>query len=554
MHIDARTIQSDEVITADLCIAGAGVAGVALAQEFVRSDLSVVLLESGGIHPDREMQGLLWGENIGHAYYALDNARSCGFGGSAHKWRIDLPGDHLGARLHPFDEIDFLERSWVPNSGWPFDRAHLDPYYRKAQAVCRSGGYAYGATDWEAEGRPRLRLDPEKVDTTIFHFLDRQTFVGYYLEQVTRSNAIRLLTHATLVGIETDGNLCEVTGLRVDTPAGNPFRVIARQYVLSLGAIECARALLLTQNDRIAGIGNRYDLVGRYFMEHPHLWSGAWIPAPNLDLRQLGLYQLHSHNGTPILGKLVTTSAIQRKAKLLNYCVSVHPKVKRYRRNLVPDWPIDNWPLLKSDLKPLANEAGPADEPPAARNDKPEAPGTAIKKWIKRTGRELAGGMLDRYREKEVHFTLNHMTEQVPNPDSRVTLSPETDRFGRNRVRLDWRLTEQDIRSIIANQEIVDAELRRIGAGRLIIERDIEQIEPKIHGGWHHMGTTRMHTDPGKGVVDQNSKIHETANLYICGPSVFPTVGYANPILTVVALAIRLADHLKALLRTASRV
>ena len=143
-------------------------------------------------------------------------------------------------------------------------------------------------------------------------------------------------------------------------------------------------------------------------------------------------------------------------------------------------------------------------------------------------------------------FELNHMTEQSPNPHSRVTLSDERDIFGRNRVRLDWRLTPLDMRSIIKAQEIIDQELRYAGLGRLEIELRTETPPEHLEGGWHHMGTTRMHRDPKRGVVDEHCRVHEITNLFIAGPSVFPTGGYANPVLTFVALAIRLADYIKA--------
>jgi choline dehydrogenase-like flavoprotein len=547
MHIDARSIQRDEIITADLCIVGAGVAGIVLAREFIYGDVSVVLLESGGIRPDRQMQSLLWGENIGHEYYPLDNARSCGFGGSAHKWLIGLPENRLGARIHPLEEIDFLERSWVPNSGWPFDRTHLEPYYQKAQAVCRSGRYSYNAADWEEDTKPRLGLDPKKVETTIFHFIDRRTFLDHYLDQIVGCNAVRLLTHSTLLDLEAGSNLREVLGFRVGTPEGKTFRVVAKHYVLSLGAIECARTLLLSQKERAFGIGNQHDVVGRYFMEHPHVWSGKWVPASGFDLQKLGLYRIHSPNGTPIMGKLATTPDVQREAKLLNYCVSIHPVVSRYTQDITPVWRSDNWPLLKAN----EDRSNRAVESQVGRRGAPETLKCVLTKQLKRAGRLLFGGMLTRRRRGAVRFTLNHMAEQVPNPDSRVVLSDEKDFFGRNRVRLDWRLSEIDIRSIIASQEIIDAELRRIGAGRLEIDHDTKRVEAKIQGGWHHMGTTRMHRDPKKSVVDPNCRVHEMANLYIAGPSVFPTGGYANPVLTIVALAIRLADHLKAALKSA---
>jgi choline dehydrogenase-like flavoprotein len=146
-------------------------------------------------------------------------------------------------------------------------------------------------------------------------------------------------------------------------------------------------------------------------------------------------------------------------------------------------------------------------------------------------------------------YSLENMSEQVPNPDSRITLSSDKDRLGLNRVRLDWRLSPIDIESAIRTQEILDQEFRHAGLGRLFSRLKDETPPMRISGGWHHMGTTRMHVDPKKGVVDENSRIHGMSNLYVAGPSVFPTGGYANPSLTIVALAVRLADHIKMIMK-----
>jgi choline dehydrogenase-like flavoprotein len=146
-------------------------------------------------------------------------------------------------------------------------------------------------------------------------------------------------------------------------------------------------------------------------------------------------------------------------------------------------------------------------------------------------------------------FRLANMSEQVPNPASRITLSPERDRLGQNCVRLDWRLSPIDMESVLRSQEILGEELEQAGYGRLYIELgDKTRSEEGVTGGWHQMGTTRMHRNPTKGVVDETSKVHGMSNLYIAGPSVFPTSGYANPSLTIVALSVRLADHVKKLM------
>ena len=132
------------------------------------------------------------------------------------------------------------------------------------------------------------------------------------------------------------------------------------------------------------------------------------------------------------------------------------------------------------------------------------------------------------------------------NPDSRVTLSDQRDVLGLRRIRLDWRLSTHDRHSIIEHIRSLALEIGALGIGRMFIDVGDPDGWPEIvRGGAHHMGTTRMHDDPHKGVVDRNCRLHGCDNLYVIGGSVFPTSGAANPTLTIVALTLRLADHLR---------
>ena len=142
-------------------------------------------------------------------------------------------------------------------------------------------------------------------------------------------------------------------------------------------------------------------------------------------------------------------------------------------------------------------------------------------------------------------FFMNEL-EQAPNPASRVRLIEQRDALGMPRVQLEWRLSGLDKRSIRRAHELLARELGRAGLGRLqlMLSEDEHRWPPELGGGRHHMGTTRMHRDPARGVVDPDCRVHGVGNLYVAGSSVFPTVGAANPTLTIVALALRLADHL----------
>ena len=524
MIVDARSLPGNETIETDVCIVGAGVAGITLANELRGQPFRVALLESGGLESDHMTQSLCMGENIGHPYYPLDDAYARCFGGSSSRWHLPLGDGRLGARLHPLDAIDFEERDWIPYSGWPFDKEHLAPYYERAQTICQVGPFTYAVEDWEDPIKtPRLPFDCGQVQTTIFQFCSRAVFVSHYREAIHRAPNITTYLYANVVDIETTNPAKMVTRVRVACLPGNTFGVVAKLFILALGGLETPRLLLLSNRTQNTGLGNQHDLVGRFFMEHPHLWSGLYIPAHANIFKTTALYQIHPAHPAPIMGKLTLAEDVIRREKILNYCVSIHPSP---------------WPKA-----PARSKTAPSDTQPLplhvliALYD--------ASKTMYRKMRRKVGQIVKRHKRpppSEV-FRLNHMIEQVPNPNSRVTLSTERDALGLPRVRLDWQVSAIDIRSMIRAQEIIDEELRRASLGRLQIELTNDTPPPDLHGGRHQMGTTRMHLDPKKGVVNEHGQVHGVSNLFIAGPSVFPTCGYANPTLTTVALSARLADH-----------
>jgi len=548
MIVDARSLPKNETIETDVCIVGAGVAGITLAREFIGEKFRVCLLESGGLGPDRATQSLYWGENIGHPYYSLDTARTCSFGGSSHRWIIELGNSSLGARTRPLDEIDFKERDWIPYSGWPFDKSHLNPFYERAQSVCKIGPLTYDVEDWQDDEKtPCLPFVNGRVKTTIFQFGKRDTFISEYRDEIKRANNIATYIHANAMELEATESAKAVTRLRVACLQGNKFWVSAKLFILAMGAIEIPRFLLMSNKVQRTGLGNQNDLVGRFFMEHPHLWSGIFIPSKPDIFNSTALYRIHTVNKIPIMGKLTLDEKLLRSERLVNYCVSIHPKVSQnlISRHRTESKGVDSLKVLRSAIlrrdlpdnfsKHLRNVITDIDDVAIAVYRKVRMKGKVIYNKLKRP-------------KQRIVFQLNHMSEQTPNPNSRVTLADERDGLGRNRVQLDWQLSPIDIHSMIRSQEIIDEELRLAGLGRLEIEMKGETPPTKLHGGWHHMGTTRMHRDPKKGVVDENSRVHGMSNLYISGPSVFPTSGYANPILTIVALSVRLADHVNKLM------
>lgn len=545
MFIDSRTIEENKLIRADVCIVGAGVAGLTVAQEFIGTKADLCILESGGEKADKATQSLNWGKNVGLPYYSLDSARARFLGGTSHFWIINLPDRGMGVRLRPMDPIDFEVRDWVPHSGWPFNKNYLDPYYKRAQQVCRIGPYRYEPQNWIDPGiRDELKFKDDRINTTIFQFGDRNVFFKDYADAVKKADNIRTFLHGNAVEIETNEQANEVRRIKVKCLNGNRFSIAAKIYILAMGGLEVPRLLLLSNKIQSTGLGNGNDLVGRYFMEHPHLWCSAFFPANIKVSNATALYGIFKKHQTAVMGKIALSEHTLRNEKLLNWVTSIHPDYDLSYRNFMGyDKPgVAACIEIKNNLKKKAPFAE------IIRHfGKLSADPKSILQFIYRTTASHYKNIFDRARQITV-YRLNPMMEQAPNPLSRVSLDDEKDALGQLRIKLDWQLTELDTYTMTRAQEILDRVLQNSGLGHLLIETQRNAVPKGIHGGWHHMGTTRMHSSPSQGVVDPDCRVHGIANLYIGGASVFPTSGYANPVLTTIALVLRLADHIKAIL------
>ncbi len=538
MIIDAAELPAGHLIRRRVCIVGGGVVGITLARELAALEQDVCVLEGGGRGPEAESQALFAGECVGHPYYPLDTARGRQLGGSSVRWMLDLGGERFGARLRPMSPIDFEKRDWVPDSGWPFDYETLVPFYRRAQRIFRVGPYDYAADGWGGRGHAPLPLDPAAVETVVYQCVDRQLFCRDYHDELESRPDVTVYLHANALELETDPGGQQVRRIEVAGPDGKRFSVEAEIVVLALNGIETPRLLLLSNRHQPAGLGNQHDRVGRFFMEHPHLWSGHIRPYDRGLFERSGLYAVHDVDDIPVIGQLTLPDRVLRRERLLNYAAVIKPgyiaagarreaithgaQAFRAALGALRHRDVDGFNRHMSTLFPVVNNLTSA---------------------AYRRGTRLMNRLM-RLKPYEV-FRLNHMAEQIPNPDSRVTLGDQVDRFGQRQVRLDWRLSSQDIDSMVRAQRVIDTALHGAGIGRLTIELEGDTPPPDLHGGWHHMGTTRMHDDPRQGVCDAHGRVHGVDNLYVAGPSLFPTSGCANPALTTVALTLRLADHLK---------
>ena len=523
---DANAVEPGAELEADVCIVGAGPAGISVALELSGNGLDVLLLDSGGFDPEPDVQTLGRGERSGNPYPPLDRARVRAFGGSSRHWPAR---EAMMAR--PLEAIDLEPREGWPYSGWPFDRTHLEPFYKRAHELVGLKTPEYDLATWAGpEADARLALAGDVVATTVIQSSPPDAFLR--AEAALRGSAdVTVMLHATVTGIATAHRPDVVSHLVVAAAPERRFRVRARAYVLAAGGIENPRLLLAGNPSQPVGLGNESGLVGRYFMEHLWMQTGRFVPAEGMRLPSPSVYELRHRGADRWRGMLGLREEVLRREGLLNgvffldaadrfhaspaaHSLGALRRLRRHRP-LQPD--------LAAHLRTVASH-----------------PGDLLAVATRRLRRREPG--------PPAAYVVKSMSEQSPNPASHVTLSNRHDRYGVPLPRLEWRPAARDIDSVRRTQELLAREMSVAGVGTLT--STLDEPAPVVYGTWHHMGTTRMHVSPRQGVVDADCCVHNQQNLYVAGSSVFPSGGYVNPTLTIVALAVRLAGHLtKALAR-----
>lgn len=528
MLIDFARQSDMDALGADVCIIGAGAAGITLARELLNKGHDVVLLESGGLDQEDELDDLMTGRVEGFPYYPLRESRLRFFGGTTSIW---------GGRCAQLDDIDFEQRSWVPYSGWPLNKTDLVPYYARAQESLDLVPVPGGESLWDVHGLQRPGFDPSTIATGFWQFDTRaDRFAAANARDLFESTRVRVLIHATVTGIHArhDGHVIE--SVRFANLAGGRGEVRAHFVVVAAGGLENPRLLLASNDVHPDGLGNQHDLVGRFFMEHPHA-RGARVEAPHLGKLLRLLPRSYTRAGKRYAAVGRPSEALQSREGLLNssFTISVrqHPGAEMV--------------LGKKLLRQLKHSF------------RPSKPNRILWHAFRKSvlwSRDSLGTALStlqaRRRGYGVYIVVR--AEQSPNPDSRVTLTGDRDALGMPRPSLQWRFQDIDKHTVKQTMWNLAAELKRLRLGRLELEPWLSDptvpwktdslISNHPIGGYHHMGTTRMASSSREGVVDGDTRVFGVDNLYLAGSSVFTTSGWANPTLTILALSLRLADHL----------
>lgn len=502
---DARDLPDGHTIESDVCIIGSGAAGLAVASHFLDGPARVALLESGGFEAEGSIQALYEGTMAGMEDSPLHTTRLRYWGGTTNHWT---------AWLHPLEPIDFEPRPWVPHSVWSVSLSEIEPWYERAIKFFGIAREGFDPARVEQPLPPPWPLAPDLVSSHRFQILaEQQRRLGpLFRPRVAASRNVDAYLHASVLSIETDASTRRVTGVRTTSDGRSQFLVRARRYVIAAGGIENARLLLLSTATRPAGLGNDHGLVGRYFGNHLSAHNAAELhpTAPGMTAE---FFLPTPFEGVQAIGWVALRQQVQKEHRLLN-C--------HFHAGTAEPWGVG----AAARDRDIRDWAATVD-----RLGSPADPGVA------------RGPVRD---PAPPFFRLSAIAEQTPNPESRVRLGEGQDRFGQRRVVLDWKLTADDARSVEHSLGLLARAAGAGGVGRvrlLFPEGAFRFVD--VRGSYHHMGTTRMHDDPKRGVVNRHCRVHGVENLFVAGSSVFPTFGTVNPTLTIVALALRLADHLK---------
>ncbi len=545
MITDARILDQNQIIETDLLIIGAGPAGITIAQNLAGSAIRITLLESGGEGYDYDAQDLNRGAITGIPAVPLDASRLRLFGGTSNHW---------AGWCRPLEREDFETRQDWPESGWPISLDDLKPYYNAATKICQLPSESFDDLKfWQSQlggsQLKKLNLDASRLLTSIFQISPPTRFGEVYRQDLQQAKNINVLLNATVLELlnsadsAINSSIKKVSGVRVSTLDGKQFTVKAKVIVSAVGGIETSRLLLLSNKLHPKGAGNENDLVGRYFMDHPWLQAISYLrfnkPGTNWPL----YFDKTKVSNTRIFGTLTPAPELKRSAQIGGFRLWLQPStvstvgidsartiLNQLKQGQLADHLGDHIANLYADADILADVAYKTlfqvSRSPFGNNPKPKS------------NLPYLGTFID----------LN--IEQRPNPNSRLMLDSSVDALGQQKIKLDWQLSETDWRTATTALNIVAQEFGRIDAGRVHVP--LEGIKPNwpplITSSNHHMGGARMASDPKWGVVNVDCRVHSIDNLYIAGSAVFPTSGYANPTLTIVALSLKLADHLRGVL------
>jgi choline dehydrogenase-like flavoprotein len=504
----------------DVCIVGAGAAGISLALELTRRGARVLLLEAGGRGFEARSHALYEGEATGLPYRGLVEGRFRGLGGTTTQW---------GGQILEIDPLPFRERAWAPDGGWPFEKSALAPYYELALRLeGLDGALADPQEIWRGLGLSAPDFGGELI-SAFSRWCPETNFATLHGATLRGAPGLTVLLHANVreLVLTPDGDA--ILSVSCVSLGGRQASFTADAYVLAMGGIETSRLLLQPLSCGRAHPWNQFGQVGLHFQDHLVCDAGV-VEAPGLDPAR-AYFDYASLGGRRYHPKMKLSPDLQERLEVLDVCGTV---------SLTVDGQDDvarAYETFRNIKTRRFDRCTPSDLTHFALN---------LHKlvWHKIPYSRSASSGAGRRTE----LSLSVHCEQSPTTSGRISLVSRTDALGLKQAQVDWRLSELEIRSIRAYVEVAARVFAERGIGAVHphpeIMVDDDALAARVRESSHHIGGTRMARRAEAGVVDPDLKLFGVGNGYVCSSSVFPSAGFVNPTHTIVALAVRLAEHL----------
>lgn len=498
---------------ADVCIVGAGAAGICLAVELNRLGKRVLLLEGGGPEIEVASQEPYRSELAGLPHQGIHSGRFRSYGGSTTKW---------GGQILELDDIDFEKREWVAGSGWPLTKQELTPFYKRAiQIEGLEDSTLEDSRVWKEIG-----LAPPEIphlEPFLSRWCPETNFAKLHRDVLAHSSTLEVWLHANAVAPVVEGS--RIAGVRARTLTGVEHTFHADHFVWCMGGIESSRFFLQPEQARMPWQQN--GLLGQNFQDH------LMVPSARIELIDPQCFHRLFDNifsrGYKYQPKIRLSQNLQRKHKTLNVAAKIM---------FASDAEGVGGELKETAKKLLRGRFG-ATTPGELMRLARHSPLLVRQSWhyaVKHRG----------YIESHKDIMLGVHCEQDPLSKSSITLADDRDSLGMLRARLDWHVSDMEIRTVRTFVEVAAESLRQVA--KVVPDPNLvhfpDRFREQCDDGFHHMGGMPMSVSRANGIVDLDLKLHGIDNGYICSGAVFPCSGFSNPTHTVIALAVRLADHL----------
>lgn len=445
--------------------------------------------------------------------FNLNPTTYIGYGGTSNLWHNVIA---------PLDPEDFEIREWIKNSGWPISINDISNYYEK---VARYLNFEYELfkghsfdKSLEVE-RKKINFNEEVFENKYFLQLKKPFRAKEHFQELQKKYNLNILQNHRVLKILANNNCNKAQSILIGVD-GKKIKHNVNNLILCCGAIESTRILL--NSETLKNLSNK---VGKNFLDHP---MGNTFQMKYPENRTTKLYSdLNYSSKLKIKSALKLTLAAQEKFRLPNHTFYLRPSFTEG---------IDN-STEKVKLKLLAIREK------LLKYQFPFSEGLAILSNLNLARQiiQYKTGLSSGHRLADFMF----VTEQIPNDKSEIYLSNDLDKYGLKKLKVRWNVTERDLASILEFYDICYKHVCQTNKAKYTIKKEQLSWRSRLSSAAHHLGTARMGENYDSSVVNKNNQVHGMSNLYINDGSIFPTAGNANSTFTIMALSMRLGDHLE---------